>query len=163
MLRFLIFPKIILILQAMKSIKLLSVYLVFSLATSVQAQTTGTATEIDQISETIMDYIEGTANGQPDRLRKAFHSNFNLYTVTNDTLQIRSGEKYISNIKEGEKSNRLGRIISIDFEKDAAVAKAEIIVPGWRVFTDYFLLLKYQGSWKIVQKSYSWKEIPKTE
>jgi len=147
----------------MKSIKLLSVYLVFSLATSVQAQTTGTTTEIDQISETIMDYIEGTANGQPDRLRKAFHPNFNLYTVTNDTLQIRSGEKYISNIKEGEKSNRLGRIISIDFEKDAAVAKAEIIVPGWRVFTDYFLLLKYQGSWKIVQKSYSWKEIPKTE
>jgi len=147
----------------MKSIKLLSVYLVFSLATSVQAQTTGTTTEIDQISETIMDYIKGTANGQPDRLRKAFHPNFNLYTVTNDTLQIRSGEKYISNIKEGEKSNRLGRIISIDFEKDAAVAKAEIIVPGWRVFTDYFLLLKYQGSWKIVQKSYSWKEIPKTE
>ena len=147
----------------MKSIKLLSVYLVFSLATSVQAQTTGTTTEIDQISETIMDYIEGTANGQPDRLKKAFHPNFNLYTVTNDTLQIRSGEKYISNIKEGEKSNRLGRIISIDFEKDAAVAKAEIIVPGWRVFTDYFLLLKYQGSWKIVQKSYSWKEIPKTE
>ncbi len=147
----------------MKSIKLLSVYLVFSLATSVQAQTTGTTTEIDQISKTIMDYIEGTANGQPDRLRKAFHPNFNLYTVTNDTLQIRSGEKYISNIKEGEKANRIGRIISIDFEKDAAVAKAEIIVPGWRVFTDYFLLLKYQGSWKIVQKSYSWKEIPKTE
>ena len=102
----------------MKSIKLLSVYLVFSLATSVQAQTTGTTTEIDQISETIMDYIEGTANGQPDRLRKAFHSNFNLYTVTNDTLQIRSGEKYISNIKEGEKANRIGRIISIDFEKN---------------------------------------------
>jgi hypothetical protein len=120
--------------------------------------------DIEQISETIMHYIEGTANGEPERLRKAFHPDFNLYTVNEqDSLRIRSGEKYIANIKPGEKTNRIGRIISIDFEKDAAMAKAEIIVPNWRIFTDYFLLLKYEGSWKIVQKSYTWKEIPKIE
>jgi putative intracellular protease/amidase len=115
----------------------------------------------DQIREVLLDYIEGTANGQPERLRKAFHPLFNLYTVAKDTLWIRSGEQYISNIKPGEKSNRIGRILAIDIEKDAAMAKAEIEVPGWRVFTDYFLLLKYQGSWKIVQKSYSWRELPR--
>lgn len=117
-------------------------------------------TDLEQISEALMDYIEGTANGQPERLRKAFHPDFNLYTVAKDTLWIRSGEKYISNFKPGEKSNRLGKIISIDFEKDAAIAKAEIIVPGWRTFTDYFLLLKYKGSWKIVHKSYTFRELP---
>jgi Putative lumazine-binding len=31
------------------------------------------------ITETLMHYIEGTANGQPDRLRKAFHPDFNRY------------------------------------------------------------------------------------
>ncbi len=113
------------------------------------------------ITETLLDYIEGTANGEPERLRKAFHPAFNLYTVNKDSLWIRSGEQYIANIKPGEKSNRIGRIISIDIEKDAAMAKAEIVVPNWRIFTDYFLLLKYEGSWKIVQKSYSWREIPK--
>jgi putative intracellular protease/amidase len=112
----------------------------------------------DQIREVLLDYIEGTANGQPERLRKAFHPQFNLYTVAKDTLWIRSGEQYIANIRPGEKSNRIGRILAIDIEKDAATAKAEIEVPGWRVFTDYFLLLKYQGAWKIVQKSYSWRE-----
>ncbi|MGC4036577.1 MAG: nuclear transport factor 2 family protein [Chitinophagaceae bacterium] len=117
--------------------------------------------DYEQITEILLDYIEGTANGQPDRLRKAFHPNFNLYTIAKDTLWIRSGEQYISGIKVGEKSNRIGKIISIDIEKDAAIAKAEIEVPGWRVFTDYFLIMKYQGTWKIVQKSYTWRELPK--
>jgi putative intracellular protease/amidase len=119
--------------------------------------------DLEQITEILLDYIEGTANGQPERLRKAFHPNFNLYTVAKDTLWIRSGEQYISAVKVGEKSNRIGRIISIDIEKDAAIAKVEIGIPNWRIFTDYFLILKYEGAWKIVHKSYTWRELPKTE
>ena len=114
--------------------------------------------DLAQVTEILLDYIEGTANGQPERLRKAFHPNFNLYSVSKDTLWTRSGEQYISNFKPNEKSNRVGRIVSIDIEKDAAIAKAEIIVPGWRTFIDYFLLLKYNGAWKIVHKSYTWRE-----
>ena len=123
---------------------------------------TGCKSEIEQISETLMHYIEGTANGEPERLKKAFHADFNLYTITEkDSLRIRSGKKYISNVKKGEKSNRIGRIISIDYENNAAIAKAEILIPNWRIFTDYFLLLKYEGEWKIIQKSYTWREYPK--
>lgn len=128
-----------------------------------KAQTEDSNTEIAQITATLMDYIEGTANGEPERLRRAFHPDFNLYTVTNDTLWTRSGEAYIANIKVGEKNSREGRIISIDYEKDAAMAKAEIVIPNWRIFTDYFLLLKYEGSWKIVQKSYTYRPFPKKE
>lgn len=147
-----------------KSIKLLVLGLMLLLASHANAQPEGTKSEIEQIAETLMDYIEGTANGEPDRLRKAFHPDFNLYTVTTeDSLRIRSGEEYISNVKEGEKANRIGRIISIDFEKDAAIAKAEIVIPNWRIFTDYFLLLKFEGSWKIVHKSYTWRAYPKEE
>lgn len=130
----------------------------------LNAQTENTKSDIEQITETLMDYIEGTANGEPDRLKKAFHPDFKLYTVTSeDSLRIRSGKKYISNVKEGQKANRVGRIISIDHEKDAAMAKAEIVIPNWRVYTDYFLLLKYEGSWKIVQKSYTYRVYPKQE
>ncbi len=148
----------------MKSIKIVVIVLILFIGIDVNAQTENSKSEIEQITETLTDYIEGTANGEPDRLRKAFHPDFNLYTVTTeDSLRIRSGEKYISNVKEGEKSNRIGRIISIDYEKDAAIAKAEIVIPNWRIFTDYFLLLKYEGSLKIVHKSYTWREYPKKE
>ncbi|MBK9506361.1 MAG: nuclear transport factor 2 family protein [Chitinophagales bacterium] len=125
------------------------------------SQSDTTQSDLAQITATLMDYIEGTANGEPERLRRAFHPDFNLYTVTQeDSLRIRSGEEYIQGIKVGEKSDRIGRIIAIDYENNAAMAKAEIIIPGWRIFTDYFLLLKYEGSWKIVQKSYTWTAYP---
>ena len=133
----------------------------FMITCIVDAQSNFQTSEFKLIAATIQDYIDGTANGEPEKLRNAFHPDFNLYTVSEDSLRIRSGANYIDNIKPGDKANRLGRIISIDYEKDAAIAKAEIIVPGWRIFTDYFLLLKYQGSWKIVQKSYTWKPYPK--
>ena len=148
----------------MKLYKVLIFTIILFYGFKVNAQEQNNKSEIEQISETLMDYIEGTANGEPERLRKAFHPDFNLYTITEENkLRIRSGEEYISQIKNGEKSNRIGRIISIEYEKDAAIAKAEIIIPNWRIFTDYFLLLKYEGSWKIVQKSYTWVEYPKSE
>ncbi len=142
--------------------RFLCFYIVVFLASfSLSAQTENKPSEFDLIAATIQDYLDGTANGEPEKLRKVFHPDFNLYTVSEDSLRIRSGEQYIAKITPGEKANRIGRIISIDFEKDAAIAKAEISVPGWRIFTDYFLLLKYQGSWKIVQKSYTWRPFPK--
>ena len=147
----------------MKLLKILLIVFVFTGTISVKAQKTTSQSEIAQITKTIMDYIDGTANGEPEKLKRAFHPDFNLYTIANDTLWIRSGKKYVSNVKQGRKSNRIGRIISIDYEKDAAVAKAEIVIPNWRIFTDYFLLMKYKGSWKIVQKSYTYRPFPKTE
>ena len=126
------------------------------------AQSTSSADELPLITATLMNYIDGTANGDPDQVRRAFHPDFNLYTVNDaDSLWIRSGAKYIDGIKVGEKNTRQGRIISIDVEGNAAMAKAEIAIPGWRIFTDYFLLLKYEGSWRIVQKSYTWRDWPR--
>ena len=150
--------------HCMKKITLLFVVFLLFGKLSANAQTENNQSEIALISETLMSYIEGTANGDPERLKKVFHPSFNLYTVTDqDSLRIRSGAEYIANVKKGEKTNRVGRIISIDYEKDAAIAKAEIVIPNYRVFTDYFLLLKYEGSWKIVHKSYTWREYPKTD
>lgn len=124
------------------------------------AQAPNNKSEINQIEETLIHYIEGTANGQPERLKKAFHPDFNLYSVAKDTLRVWKGQEYSSNIKEGEKTNRIGRILFIDIENDAAIAKVEILMPErQRIYTDYFLLLKYQGTWKIIHKSFSWKEL----
>ena len=115
--------------------------------------------ELEQIKAACMDYIEGTANGQPDRVRHAFHEDLNLYFVKNDTLQIWNGREYIGNIIEGEKTTRQGKIVSIDYENDAAIAKIEILVPGWRIFTDYLMLLKIAGHWKIIHKSFTYESI----
>ena len=137
----------------MKFQKKLIAILLFTCAFNLQAQT-----DLEAITATLNDYIIGTSQGEPERLTRAFHPDFNLYTVAEDTLRIRNGAEYISYFKPGEKNTRQGKIIAIDYENYAATAKVEIAIPGRAVYIDYFLLLKYKGEWKIVQKSYTKRE-----
>ncbi len=122
---------------------------------------TNAQTEIAQIETTLLDYIEGTANGQPERIKRAFHPDLNLYTVSNDSLSTRSGKKYIDYFKKGKKNNRIAKIISIDYQKDAAIAKIEVDMPDLkRIYTDYLLLLKINNSWQIIHKTYTYISYP---
>lgn len=125
-------------------------------------QTTNAQSDLEAITSTLMDYVEGTANGEPERVKRAFHPDLNLYSIKDDELQVWNGQDYTGNIKKGQKSNRIGRIVSVDYENDAACAKIEIRMPGpKRIYTDYLLLLKYQGSWKIIHKSFTYVNYPK--
>lgn len=139
-------------------VKTISYFTFLLISLNVNAQTDKTNSDLEAIAATLTDYIEGTSNGEPDRLRRAFHPDFNLYTVAADTLRIRNGQQYIGYFKEGEKNSRKGKIVAIDYENYAATAKVEIEIPGRAVYIDYFLLLKYKGAWKIVHKSYTKKE-----
>jgi len=113
-------------------------------------------TELEEIKSVLNHYIEGTANGQPKRLELAFQRDFNLYFIKDEELQSWSGKQYISNVKEGVQANRIGEIISIDYEKDAAVAKIEILMPDSQLlYTDYLLLLKIESRWKIIHKIFT--------
>ncbi|MDT7831769.1 nuclear transport factor 2 family protein [Flavobacteriaceae bacterium S356] len=110
------------------------------------------------IRETLLNYIEGTANGEPDRVKDAFHEDLNLYHIKKGELVVWSGKGYTNNIKPGKKSNRIGKILSIDMENDAAMAKIEIKMPGIkRIYTDYLMLLKVKGKWKIIHKSFTYR------
>jgi len=108
---------------------------------------------IESINSTLESYIHGTANGEPDRVRKAFHDDFQLYLISADTLRVISGSQYITNIEKGKKYNRKGRVVSIDYENNAAAAKVEVFFPETnRLATDYLLLLKTFDGWKILHK-----------
>lgn len=123
-----------------------------------QNKRTNTLNEIILINETLLDYIEGTSNGEPNRLYKAFDKDFNLYYIKKDSLHVIDGEKYINNFKLGEKNNRIGKVLSIDYEGTAAIAKIEVLMPDRdRIAIDYMLLLKIKGEWKIIHKSFTSK------
>lgn len=111
------------------------------------------------IENVLNDYLEGTSKAKPDQVRQAFHPDLNLYSVDeDDKLKIWKGSDYISGFEGKEPSNRLGKILSIDFENDAAIAKAEISYPNRPlVFIDYFMLLKIEGEWTIIHKMYTRK------
>lgn len=115
-------------------------------------------TETDLIHKPLMDYIEGTSNGNQDQVRKAFHQDLNLYSIRNGELRVWFGQDYISGITEGRATGRTGEILFTDFENDIAIAKAEIIIPNRDApFIDYFLMAKIEGNWNIIHKGYTVK------
>lgn len=138
----------------MRKLLLLSAALLLSV--SLQAQT-----DEELIRETLTDYIEGSTGGQPERLKTAFHPNLNLYYVRNDEIRIWKGTDYINDTKDGVPTGETGKILSIDYENDIAVAKVEITPPNnSRSFIDYFLLAKAKGKWTIIHKAYTVKTAP---
>ncbi len=134
----------------MNSLKAIIIGILLSFSLSSYAQS-----EIEQITETLNDYIEGSTNGQPQRLKKVFHSDLNLYYVRNNTLRIWSGTAYIEDTKEGKPTGKTGKIISIDYENDIATAKVQITYPGKTPYVDYFMLMKINGLWTIIHKMFT--------
>lgn len=119
--------------------------------------------DLKLIQETLINYIEGTADADRERLEKAFHPDFNLYTVVGkDSLREWDGQDYIAAETENKKEHT-GRIISIDHERDAAIAKVELVIPGSGVYYDFFLLLKLGDEWKIIHKSYTGRPFYNTD
>ena len=113
-------------------------------------------TEIEKITATLTDYIEGSTQGQPDRLKTAFHPDLNLYYVKEGALKIWSGEDYIKDTKEGQPTGEKGKIISIDYENDIAVAKVQIAHPRAETpYIDYFMLAKVEDQWTIIHKMFT--------
>jgi len=122
----------------------------------INAQVEIEKTEIEQITETLIDYIEGSTNGQPDRLKKVFHPDLNLYYTKDEELKTWSGKSYIEDTKEGKPTGEVGKIISIDYENDIAVAKVQISHPKSKTpYVDYFMLVKIKDKWTIIHKMFT--------
>ncbi|MCG8374560.1 MAG: nuclear transport factor 2 family protein [Balneolales bacterium] len=119
----------------------------------IQAQT-----DLELITKTITDYIEGTSFGNQDQVRQAFHPDLNLYSIRDGKLNVWYGQDYINGITEGRNTGRTGKILSIDYETNVAIAKAEIIIPNRDApFIDYFILAKIEDTWTILHKAYTVK------
>ncbi len=111
--------------------------------------------DYDGAKAAVMDYIEGTAQSDIDRIRHAFHPDAALFSVgEGDTLRRLPIDTYIGFFTPGKDTGRKGQIISIDVVKNAASAIVKIEA-GNRYFTDYLLLLRLHDGWKIIHKSFT--------
>ncbi len=132
---------------------LVSILIFFSMTIYIQAQD-----EKEAISKTLTDYIEGSTNGQPNRLKQAFHPDLNLYYIRDGKVAVWAGTAYIADTNEGEPTGESGKILSIDYENNAAVAKVEISHPKSSTpYIDYFMLLKEGEEWVIIHKMFTKK------
>jgi len=104
----------------------------------------------------IEHYFQGHATGQGEHYRKVFHPDAKLFFIRDGKLTQWTSEEYISRASgkpAPDEAQRKRRIDSIDIVGNAAFVKLTLDYPAV-VFTDYMSMLKIDGQWKIVNKTF---------
>jgi hypothetical protein len=102
------------------------------------------------------NYLKGHATGQGDYFRKAFHTDAKLFAIRDGKYWQLTSEEYIARASgkpADDEAQRKRSIESIDISGNAAIAKIVLDYPNVR-FTDYMSLLKIDGEWKIINKTF---------
>ncbi|HEX8247917.1 MAG TPA: nuclear transport factor 2 family protein [Pyrinomonadaceae bacterium] len=103
------------------------------------------------------NYLKGHATGNPEFMRKAFHTEGKLIFVREGKYSTRTFEEYIAGMKDGkpaaDEAQRKRWIESVEVSGNAGVGKIILDYPNGK-FVDYMTLLKIDGEWKIVNKSF---------
>lgn len=137
----------------MKKALLLFILVLCSLAASAQE------TEKAAVRVPLENYIKAHATGDPEYARKAFHTEGNMIWIRDGKYSMESFDSFIKRAFTGkpaadEEQRKNGRKIeAIDVNGNAAVAKIILDYPTVK-FVDYMTLLKINGEWKIVNKSF---------
>ena len=136
-----------------KHIILLGVFLFFLLQLGGFAQQ---GSDEAQIRDILTHYIEGRNGGDLERLKKAFHPTAALKFVDPETKELGEWnlEEYVKRLRPGQKLNCFGQITDIRIFNDAAQATVLLTYPNLR-FHDYMSLLKINGQWLIVDKTFA--------
>lgn len=101
-------------------------------------------------------YFRGHATGDASHMRKAFLPTAHIEGIREGVFTSWTLDAYCALFKgepAGDESTRVRTIDSIDVSGSAAAAKATLD-HGATVFTDYFVLLKVDGEWRIANKVY---------
>jgi hypothetical protein len=102
------------------------------------------------------NYFKAHATGQGDYIRKAFHPDAKVFYIREGKFTQITSEEFATrfNGKPADDEARRKRTIeSLSITGNVAVAKLVLDYPTVK-FTDYMSLLKIDGEWKIVNKTF---------
>lgn len=132
-----------------------SLIAVLTVASALSAQ--APQTEDQAVRAAINQYFKGHATGTPDEMRKAFLPTAHIEGNREGKFVSWTAEEYSSRFSgkpAADEASRKRTIDSVSVSGTAAMVKATL-VHGATTFTDYFVLLKVDGTWKIANKVYS--------
>ena len=119
----------------------------------------GQMSDKDAVRIPLENYIKAHATGDPEYARKAFYTEGNMTYIRDGKYVTETFDAFIKRAFTGKpaadedlrKDHRT--IEAVDITGNAAVAKIVLDYPSVK-FVDYMTLLKINGEWKIVNKSF---------
>ena len=105
----------------------------------------------------IEQYFKGHATADAAAMREAFLPTAHIEGNPQGRFRSWTVDEYVAHFKgtpAADEASRKRTVDSIDIQGTAAMARATL-VHGRTTFTDYFVLLKVDGAWKIANKVYT--------
>jgi hypothetical protein len=121
------------------------------------ALTTAQTSDDQGVRAAINQYFKGHATGNGDEMRKAFLPTAHIEGNRDGKFVSWTVDDYCSRFTgkpANDEAARKRTIDGVDVSGTAAMAEATL-VHGQTTFTDYFVLLKVNGEWKIANKVYA--------
>ena len=128
----------------------------FLAATWLQQSARAQDQEESAVRQTLDYYLQGHATGNGEFYKKAFHPEAKLFWIREGQFATRTSAEFIAGASgkpAADERERKRSIESVDITGNAAIAKIVLDYPSGR-FTDYMSLLKVDGQWKIVNKTF---------
>ena len=139
--------------RSLRSLALLAALTTLTLARPGHAQEDD---DVRQIRDVIGVYFRGHATANPDTMRAAFLPTAHIEGIRNGTFTSWTVDQYVAGFRgspAADEASRTRVIDVVDKSGTAAMAKATLR-HGATTFTDYFVLLKADGKWRIANKVY---------
>ena len=117
----------------------------------------GQASEEAAVRAAVNQYLKGHATGQSAEMSAAFLPSAHIEGIRDGVFTSWTAAEYsgrFSGRPADDEATRKRTIDHVDVSGSAAMARATL-VHGATTFTDYFVLLKVNGTWKIANKVYS--------
>lgn len=117
--------------------------------------------EIEAVRKTVQQYIDGSYSGDVDKLRTVFHPKALMSGYLQGQLLIGDPEPFFANIEKNPSMSETGVPYKAEIEsinvagQVASVTLVETGFFGAMNFTNYFHLLKDEGEWKIISKTFT--------
>lgn len=115
-----------------------------------------TAEDKRAVAVPLENYIKAHATGNPEFIGKAFHPEAKVMFFADGKFNQWSVEEFATRFKgtpAADEAKRKRSFEIIDVSGNAAIAKVILDYPAVK-FTDYMTLLKIDGEWKIINKTF---------
>jgi len=118
-------------------------------------QTQAQTTDLQVIEETINHYFDGLVNHKPESLAKAFQPTASMKWIEKGKyMEVNALDALTDYVKSNDPVKTKTNIVAINIVGDAANAQLELEYETF-YFVDFMHLLKVDGGWKIVSKTYT--------
>ena len=117
--------------------------------------------QVAAIRKPLENYLQGHATGDGAFMRQAFLPTAHIEGIRDGKFLSWTADEYIAGFKgkpADDEAERRRSIDQVDVTGDAAMARITLDYPSG-TFTDYLVLLKVDGEWKIANKV--WTRNPK--